>query len=118
LDDYAIIKTDNAGAVDEELSLKCLMEYCLDFANGIMELKPVGEKMGVRVITTTKFHAEMACEGIEYLWGVSKSWYRSKPLKVKSKKASFLQLVLACLDPKLITKEKVRSFSKTSYQAI
>jgi hypothetical protein len=68
--------------------------------------------MGVRVILTTKFHAEMAGGGIEYLWGVSKWWYRSKPLKLKSKKASFLQLVRGCLDPKLITKEKVRSFSK------
>jgi hypothetical protein len=54
----------------------------------------------------------MAGKEIEYLWGVSKSWYHSKPLKLKSKKASFLQLVRGCLDPKLITKEKVRSFSK------
>jgi hypothetical protein len=68
--------------------------------------------MGVRVILTTKFHAEMAGEGIEYLWGVSKSWFHSKPLKLKWKKASFLQLVRGCLDPKLITKEKMRSFSK------
>jgi hypothetical protein len=68
--------------------------------------------MGVRLISTTKFHAEMAGEGIEYLWGVSKSWYCSKPLKLKLKKASFLQLVQGCLDPKLITKEKLRSFSK------
>jgi hypothetical protein len=71
------------------------MESCLDFTNEITEL----QLMGVRVISTTKFHAEMAGEGIEYLWGVSKSWYCSKPLKLKS-------------DPKLITKEKVRSFSK------
>jgi hypothetical protein len=89
-----------------------MMESCLDFANEITELQPVGEKMGVRVISTTKFHAEMAGEGIECLWGVSKSWYRSKPLELKLKKASFLQLVRGCLDPKLITKEKVRSFSK------
>ena len=113
LDDYAIIKKDDAdGAVDEELSLQCLMESCLDFANEITELQSMGEKMGVRVILTTKFHVEMAGERIEYLWGVSKSWYRSKPLKLKWKKASFLQLVRGCLDPKLITKEKVRSFSK------
>jgi hypothetical protein len=74
----------------------------------------MGEKMGVsRVIATTKFHAEMAGEGIEHLWGVAKSWYRSKPLEAKRKKASFLQLVRDCLDPALfLTKEKVRSFSK------
>ena len=112
LDDYAIIKKDYAGAVDEELSLQCLMESCLDFANEMTELQSMGEKMGVRVISTTKFHAEMAGEGIEYLWGVAKSWYRSKPLHLKWKKASFLELVRGCLDPNLITKEKVRSFSK------
>jgi hypothetical protein len=66
LEQLAIIKKDGAGAVDEELSLKCLMECCLDFTNEITEL-------GVRVISTTKFHKEMAGKGIEYLWGVSKS---------------------------------------------
>ena len=54
----------------------------------------------------------MAGEGIEYLWGVTKSWYRSKPLEAKRKKATFLQLVRDCLDPTLMNKEKVRSFSK------
>jgi hypothetical protein len=54
----------------------------------------------------------MAGEGIEYLWGVAKSWYHSKPLHLKWKEASFLELVRGCLDPNLITKEKVRSFSK------
>jgi hypothetical protein len=68
LDDYTIIRKDDAhGAVDLELSLQCLMESCLDFANEIMEVQPMGEKMGVRVISTTKFHAEMAGDGIEYL---------------------------------------------------
>jgi hypothetical protein len=45
LDDYAIIKKDDAdGAVDEELSLQCLMESCLDFADEITELQSMGEK--------------------------------------------------------------------------
>ena len=69
--------------------------------------------MEVRVIHTTKFHAEMAGEGIEYLWGVGKGWYRSKPLELKRKKASFLQLVHDVLDPEsAMTKKRVRSFSK------
>jgi hypothetical protein len=112
LEEYAIIKKDDTGAVDEEFSLQCILESCLDFANEATELQTMGEKMGVRVIATTKFHAEMAGEGIEYLWGVAKSWYRSKPLEAKRKKASFLQLVRDCLDPALLNKEKVRSFSK------
>jgi hypothetical protein len=112
LEEYAIIKKDDMGAVDEEFSLQCILASCLDFANETTELQTMGEKMGVRVIATTKFHAEMAGEGIEYLWGVVKSWYRSKPLEAKRKKASFLQLVRDCLDPALLNKEKVRSFSK------
>ena len=64
----AKIKKDDAdGAVDEELSIQCLIKSCLDFTNEIAELQPMGEKMGVRVISTTKFHAEMAGDGIEYL---------------------------------------------------
>ena len=90
LDDYAIIKKDYAGAVDKELSLQCIMESCLDFADEMTELQSMGEKMGVRVISTTKFHAGMAGEGIEYLWGVVKSWYHFKPLHKKWKKASFV----------------------------
>jgi hypothetical protein len=112
LDEHAIVKKDDRGAVDKELSLQCIMESCLDFANEATELQTMGEKMGVRAIATTKFQAEMAGEGKEHLWGVAKSWHRSKPLEAKRKKASFLQLVRDCLDPALLTKEKVRSFSK------
>ena len=68
--------------------------------------------MGVRVIATTKFHAEMAGKGAERLWGVAKSWGRSKPLEAKREKASSLQLVRDCLDPAPLTREKVRSFGK------
>jgi hypothetical protein len=112
LDEHAIIKKDDAGAADEELSLHCIMKSCLDFANETAELQSMGEKMGVRVLSITKFYAEMAGKGIEYLWGVAKPWYPSKPLHLKWKKASFLELVRGCLNPNLITKEKVRSFSK------
>jgi hypothetical protein len=112
LEEHAIIKKDDVGAVDEEFSLQCILASCLDFANEATELQTMGEKMGVKVIATTKFHAEMAGEGTEHLWGVVKSWHRSKPHEAKRKKASFLQLVRDCLDPALLNKEKVRSFSK------
>ena len=41
---YEIIKKYDTGAVDEELSLRCLMDSCLDFANEITELQSMGEK--------------------------------------------------------------------------
>jgi hypothetical protein len=54
IDEDAIMKKDDAWAVDEELSLHCIMESCLNFANETMELQPMGEKMGVRVLSTTQ----------------------------------------------------------------
>jgi hypothetical protein len=37
---------DDAGAVDEELSLHCIMESCLNFANETTELQSMGENGG------------------------------------------------------------------------
>ncbi len=108
------LKKDEEGIVVDDESLEVMLASCLDFADEITELQAKGEEMEVRVIPTTKFHAEMAGEGIEYLWGVGKGWYRSKPLELKRKKASFvLQLVHNVLDPELaMTKKRVWSFSK------
>jgi hypothetical protein len=116
LEEHAIIKKDDMGAVDEEFSLQCILGSCLDFANdeGTKLQTMMGEKMGVRVIATTKFHAENGGGRNRAPLGgcVAKSWCCSKPLAAKRKTASFLQLVRDCLDPTLLNKEKVRSFSK------
>ena len=106
LDERAIAKKDDRGTVDKDLSLQCSAGSCLDFANEATGLQTMGEKMGVRVIATTKFVAEMAGEGTEHLWGVAKPWCLSKPFEAKRKKASFLQLLRDCLDPALLTKRK------------
>jgi hypothetical protein len=113
LDEYKLIKRDDKGIVVDE-SLEVMLASCLDFADEITELQAKGEEMVLRVIPSTKFHAETAGEGIEYLWGVGKGWYSLKPLELKRKKASFvLQLVHNVLDPELaMTKKRVWSFSK------
>jgi hypothetical protein len=47
LEEYAIIKKDDAGAVVKELSLQCMIESCLDCTNELTELQSVrGEKWG------------------------------------------------------------------------
>jgi hypothetical protein len=92
LDKHAIIKKDDTGQVDEEFSLQRTLESCLDFANEATKLQTMGEKTGVGVVATTNFHAEMAGEGTEHLWGVARSWCGSKPVEVKGKKASFRNL--------------------------
>ena len=59
----------NGEVVDgaEEWSLRILMASCLDFfAEEMTALQHVGKELGVSVIISPKFHAEMAGEGIEY----------------------------------------------------
>ena len=48
----------------EERSLRVLMASCLDFAEEVTALQHVGNKLGVSVIISPKFHAELAGEGI------------------------------------------------------
>ena len=65
--------TDEDGEVlegGEDWSLRCLMASCLDFAEEMTALQHVGNELGVSVIITPKFHAELAGEGIEYSWGM------------------------------------------------
>ncbi len=57
------VATDGDGEVlegAEDLSLKCLMASCLDFAGEETALQHVGSQLGVSVITSPKFHAELA----------------------------------------------------------
>jgi hypothetical protein len=49
--------------------------------------------LGVLVIILPKFHAELAGEGIEYSWGVTKGLYRRKPHNAKRSKEAFKRLV-------------------------
>jgi hypothetical protein len=92
LDKHAIVKERDMGPVDEDFSLQRILESCLAFANEATELQVLGDKMEVGAVTTTNFHAEMAGEGTEHLWGVAKSWCGTKPVEVKRKKASFCSL--------------------------
>jgi len=48
------------------------------------------------VVITQKFHAELAREGIEYSWAVTKGVYRCKSLRAKRGKESFKMLVKEC----------------------
>ncbi|KAI2493516.1 hypothetical protein MHU86_21027 [Fragilaria crotonensis] len=67
--DIAKDKNDGEDMEDaENWSLKYLMASCLDFAEEMTALQH-GHALGVSVLITPKFHAEMAGEGIEYSWG-------------------------------------------------
>ena len=109
-----IPKDDDGGVVEgaENWSLKYLMASCLDFAEEMTALQHVGHMLGVSVLITPKFHAEMAGEGIEYSWGVAKSVYRKMPLNSKKGKASFKVLVNECASRDVLTTDTVRKLSR------
>ena len=110
--EYRKISTDDDGKVIEDRSLVILMASCLDFANEISQLQAIGTQMGSEVMLTPKFHCEMAGEGIEYAWGVSKSIYRSKKLADKKSLSGFHHLVKnQCLSKVAIPLVSVRRFS-------
>jgi hypothetical protein len=96
----------------EDWSLKCLMASCLDFAEEMTALQHVGSKLGVSVIITPKFHAELAGEGIEYSWGVTKGVYQWKPLNSKRSKESFKALVHECTSREILSTKTVRKLSR------
>ena len=69
---YKMVATDSDGNIVPEYSLTHLMGRCTDFANEKSQLEYVCEKLGARAVTTTKYHAEYAGEGIEYAWDLLK----------------------------------------------
>ena len=94
----------------EEWSLRVLMASCLDFAEEVTALQHVGNELGVSVIISPKFHAELAGEGIEYSWGVTKGLYRCKPLNSKrrdyfKRKLFDIDFITNILYPKRLVKE-------------
>ena len=107
--------TDADGEVldgAEEWSLRVLMASCLDFAEEVTALQHVGNELGVSVIISPKFHAELAGEGIEYSWGVTKGIYRRKPLISKRSKAAFKGLVMECTSRDILRTATVRKLSR------
>jgi len=116
IDKYTVnVAKDNDGQVvdgAENWSLKYLMASCLDFAEEMTALQHVGKELGVSVIISPKFHAEMAGEGIEYSWGISKNVYRKKPLDSKKAKISFKALVKECTSRDILTTAIVRKLSR------
>ena len=112
LNEYKVRTEDDDGKLIPDLSLLHMMETCIDFASEVSQLEHVGQLLGVRVMITTKYHAEYAGEGVEYSWGFSKSVYRRHPLSAKKGKDHFDALVEKCISRELITVDMVRKFSK------
>jgi hypothetical protein len=99
-----------------ETSLRHLMGLCTDFLHeqGMMEF--IGAKLGVEVILTPKCHAELAGEGVEYMWACAKGWYRTLSLREKRGKENFKMSVRKCLSAKVLSVERIRKFSRRARQ--
>ena len=54
----------------------------------------LGDKLGVTVGATPKYHAELAGEGIEYVWALSKNWFKRQPRTKRKSRGQFKDLVL------------------------
>ena len=103
---------DAEGNVQKDFSLNHLIRQCSDFVNEPTMLQHIGEKIGLLVDRTPKCTPELAGEGIEYSWAMSKGWYRRQPLSRKRGKDNFHSLVRECVGPEILTTARVRMFSR------
>ena len=115
-----LAKDDDGEVLEgaENWSLKYLMASCLDFTEEVTALQHVGNELGVSVLITPKFHAEMAGEGVEYSWGVSKNVYRRRPLNSKKGNKSFKALVHECTSRDILSTKMVRKLSRRAQSYI
>ena len=118
LDEYTVgLRTVDGESDPEQLedtSLAFLLGTCLDFSAEETALENVvGSQLGVSVHITPKFHAEIAGEGIENSWGISKGIYRRKPLILKKQgREAFKALVKTCVNREVLDTKLVRRLSR------
>ena len=103
---------DEFGITKPETSLKQLMSRCLDFEEEESMLQSMVRKMGYEVDRTPKCHAEMAGDGIEYIWALIKNHFRRILLHKKRGKENFMKCVRECLSKELITTTAVRLMAR------
>ena len=101
-------KKDADGNLDLSKSYVHLMARCADFRREKAALHHLGDKLGVVVHSTPKYHAELAGEGIEYVWALSKNWFKRQPLSARKSRQQFKALVKRALSPKMVTAKTVR----------
>jgi hypothetical protein len=74
-------------------------------------LQHIANCLGVKAILTPKCHADLAGEGIDYLWGQAKGTYRSLLLNQKRGKDNFKARIHYCLSEEVITSFVIRNRS-------
>ena len=94
-------------------SIRCLMKLQEDFRDEITLLQFHSQNLGVYLDRSPKCHPEIAGEGIEYAWALSKLNYRRAPLVSKRTKAKFQQLVDESTNPfSVLNIQRIRACSR------
>jgi len=105
-------RKDANGTLLHATSLRWLLGSCTDFITEETALQYLGRRLGLRILHTPKFHAEMAGEGIEYSWACAKGDYRRQPLHLKKGLRNFKSLVRGCTNQDVLTPQRVCKFSR------
>jgi hypothetical protein len=103
---------DNLGVVNKGTSLRHIMGMCSDFLNEESMLQHFAKNLGVTVLLTPKCHAELAGEGVEYVWAGAKGAYRNMSLKQEKRKDNFKASVRYCLLEEVITMVRMRKYAR------
>ena len=88
---------------DNDFSLRWLISKCPDFAEEksamahLLDEISRANSFNITLLVTPKYRCELAGEGIEYSWGLSKRFFRKLPLTNKKGRANFLESVRICL---------------------
>ncbi|KAL7535754.1 hypothetical protein ACHAXR_006710 [Thalassiosira sp. AJA248-18] len=105
-------KKDEHGNTMKDTSINDLIHTCEDFVHEKTLLQYYGEKLGSIIDRSPKCTPEIAGDGIEYEWAMSKLWYRKQPWEQKKKKEKFIKLVKEALGSNVLTIERSRHFSR------
>jgi len=105
-------KTDEHGNIIKETSINWLVRQCEDFVHEKTLLQYYGEMLGSIMDRSPKCTPELAGDGVEFDWGMSKLWYRLQPWESKKKKDKFKILVEEALSDKVLSLERTRHFSR------
>jgi hypothetical protein len=105
-------RKDCDDAIIPGSSLKDLLASCTDFKNELSLMQHLGNDLGVHIASTPKYHAELAGEGIEYDWALSKNWFKRLPISERKTRASFATQVKRALSSEIVTTERARGSAR------
>jgi len=103
---------DEHNHIIKETSINHLIRQCEDFVHEKTLLVHYGEMLGSTIDRTPKCTPEIAGDGIEFDWAMSKLWYRKQPWEDKQKKDKFTKLVKDSLSEDVISIVRSRHFSR------